>query len=514
MATESLTTRNSRRALLAAACGGLAAAAAQALGRPLPALAGHGDTDGADSLHLERANTTDENTSLEGTSNQVTLTLRNTGGADALELESDGQVMVARLLGGSTNHTAQFEHDGVGGGAAVFARGTNSGVAGEGLGEGAVGVVGYSQSGRGVQGESNGDAPGVQGVSGSGFYGNFGQGSSPGVQGISGSGPGVQGMSNIGPGIAGNSQSGDGVAGHSETGIGGRFSTSDGSNACYVSGNATSFALGVDNSSADEGAGGILAVARGGKPVIEGDAFPSDFNPGVGVQGVSYSGTSYQDGAFGEGPGTGVQGLSGDGPGVEGRSHRASGVVGVTEAGPEEAGQTVAGVEGHGPMTDDPSGYGVVGVGHVGVHGRGGIVGVDGRATNAFAGNFVNDGTADGAGVRAISPGDRPAVFALSGIEAEGGQDGVLALDVVGKARFSTAGAATVPQGQNSVFVANAAVTSDSHISITLVSDPGPRQLRWIQRTGGSGFTVHFAGGPPGQRPATQFTYLIVEPSA
>jgi hypothetical protein len=88
-----------------------------------------------------------------------------------------------------------------------------------------------------------------------------------------------------------------------------------------------------------------------------------------------------------------------------------------------------------------------------------------------------------------------------------------LALDVAGKARFSTAGSASVAAGQNTAVVANPATTASSHISVTLVGDPGPRQLRWVERSPGVGFTVHFAGGPPGQRPQVPFTYLIVEPA-
>ena len=91
--------------------------------------------------------------------------------------------------------------------------------------------------------------------------------------------------------------------------------------------------------------------------------------------------------------------------------------------------------------------------------------------------------------------------------------DGGLALDVVGTARFTTAGNDAVAFGQNSRFVANPAVTALSHISLTLHDDPGPRQLKWVERSPGDGFTVHFAGGPPGQRPAVPFSYLIVEPA-
>jgi hypothetical protein len=123
-----------------------------------------------------------------------------------------------------------------------------------------------------------------------------------------------------------------------------------------------------------------------------------------------------------------------------------------------------------------------------------------------------------GPGVIGFAPGGAPGVLAMSAMETGLGQpgtpDGGLALDVIGKARFSTAGAATVPQGASSVQVLDPAVTANSHISVTLVSDPGSRALRWIERLPGS-FTAHFeGGGKPSTRPETDFTYLIVEPPA
>lgn len=98
-----------------------------------------------------------------------------------------------------------------------------------------------------------------------------------------------------------------------------------------------------------------------------------------------------------------------------------------------------------------------------------------------------------------------------TGVRASSGTGA--ALDVIGTAHFSTAGAATVPQGQNSTFVANTAVGTGSHITVTLTGNPGPRQLSWVQRDPGVGFTVHLTGAPPKQRPETPFTYLIVEPT-
>ena len=80
-----------------------------------------------------------------------------------------------------------------------------------------------------------------------------------------------------------------------------------------------------------------------------------------------------------------------------------------------------------------------------------------------------------------------------------------------GRAAFSTADSAVIPAGQNSAFVPNLAVTEDSHISVTLASDPGQREVRWVERSPGSGFTVHLSTAPPPQRPEASLTYLVVE---
>lgn len=116
-----------------------------------------------------------------------------------------------------------------------------------------------------------------------------------------------------------------------------------------------------------------------------------------------------------------------------------------------------------------------------------------------------------GPGVIGIAPGDVPGVLAQSMTMETRVLDGGLALDVVGKARFSTAGSGTVLAGQESVLVTDAAATADSHIMVTLVGDPGARSVRWVSRTAGA-FTVHLTSAPANKRPATPFTYLIVEP--
>jgi hypothetical protein len=57
--------------------------------------------------------------------------------------------------------------------------------------------------------------------------------------------------------------------------------------------------------------------------------------------------------------------------------------------------------------------------------------------------------------------------------------------------------------------VSNAAVTAESHITITLTANPGaPARVHWVARQAGS-FTVHLTQAVS---TATSFTYLIVEP--
>lgn len=89
--------------------------------------------------------------------------------------------------------------------------------------------------------------------------------------------------------------------------------------------------------------------------------------------------------------------------------------------------------------------------------------------------------------------------------------DGAQALKVVGRVSFSTVGSAVVPAGQSSVFVAEPAVSSGSHVSVTLMS-PGSRHVRWVERQPGLGFTVHLS--PPPTRTETDLTYWVVDPAA
>jgi len=175
------------------------------------------------------------------------------------------------------------------------------------------------------------------------------------------------------------------------------------------------------------------------------------------------------DGAYGRAPG--VSGGSGSGPGVLGESESGDGVSGVSQSGD--------GVRG-----DSASGPGVLG-----------------------------QSPGPGGGVLGLAPADAPAVHAYSGWYPAKGvpptPDGGLALDVVGKARFSTAGAGMVRARREAATVENPAVTADSHITVTFTGDPGAASVAWVERQPGTGFIARLSSRPRWDVP---FTYLIVEP--
>lgn len=133
---------------------------------------------------------------------------------------------------------------------------------------------------------------------------------------------------------------------------------------------------------------------------------------------------------------------------------------------------------------------------------QGAGIGVWGSSTT---GDGLQADSESGHGIWASSRSGTAAHF-----ESEAGT----ALRVNGTAEFATAGSAVIPSGQSSLVVHDARVTTASHVSITLTSDPGNRQIAWVEPHPGSGFTVHMTPVPVRWRPRTSFTYLIVETTA
>ena len=126
------------------------------------------------------------------------------------------------------------------------------------------------------------------------------------------------------------------------------------------------------------------------------------------------------------------------------------------------------------------------------------------------SGHGVLGQSESGTGVVGQAPGEAPAVLAVSSPLGPSEPDGGLALDVIGKAQFSTAGAGVVvPRRAEPSTVSDPAVTADSHVTVTFTGDPGGASVAWVERQPGTGFTVHLSGR---SRSPIPFTYLIVEP--
>ena len=129
------------------------------------------------------------------------------------------------------------------------------------------------------------------------------------------------------------------------------------------------------------------------------------------------------------------------------------------------------------------------------MRGRGGFVGVE--------------GTVDGAPSVAVGVNGRVSAPTGVGVKAENTAGGP-GLQVVGQASFSTIGSAEIPRGSAAVAIAAPAITANSHVTVTLVGDPGPPVVvQWIERQPGVGFVVHLTGKVTGTTP---FTYFSAEP--
>ena len=471
------------------------------------------------------------------------LALVAAGGAAALA------AVLSREDGAEADH-GTLNASSATGAPAIHGDNTDGGAGVEGTSAGGPGVLGHSQTGDGVHGISDGDV-GVRGESTSniGVHGHsqthFGvQGESDGSAGVRGggqNGPGVRGDSQTGPGGSFESQSANGVEGHSENGAGVR-GHSDSGDGVFGETLGGPFAFGVQGASSLPGESGFGVGSSIG--VI------GQTGSGVGVAGFSNAVSPTPGSPLGSG--TGVLGGSGTGTGVLGRSGSGTGVEGFTETGfvailgvnNSDGGDAVRGLSQNpaAPPGDTPangsgigvhglsgSGLGVMGEsgGGPGVFGLGGAAGVQGESNSGpgvlgRAGNSEDSAGVRGEAVGCVQKGPCGPGFGVgvhgrseagTGVRAEVLDPAGLALDVVGRARFSTAGAGTIPRNQNSAFVANPAVTTNSHIMVTLAGNPGNRQLHWVERNPGAGFKVILAQLAPGPRPATPFTYLIVEPA-
>jgi len=137
----------------------------------------------------------------------------------------------------------------------------------------------------------------------------------------------------------------------------------------------------------------------------------------------------------------------------------------------------------------------------------GGTLGGIAIAGYAHNGTSIHGNSSNGIGVNGCSDYS-------TGVLAESSNG--IALEVRGKSRFSTVGNGIIPRLRKTftVSVASKLLTSKSHVSVTLTSDPtvlgGDAAISWIQRDPANNrFTINLTKAVGKD---TTFTYFIVEP--
>ncbi len=251
------------------------------------------------------------------------------------------------------------------------------------------------------------------------------------------------------------------------------------------------------------------------------------FNAGAGVfaqslaqnavHGVTYGAFA---GVLGDGliEGVGTWGQSGENAGAVGLSTKGAGVFGRSYDSLGTAGQSKQGVGLHG-LSEDMTG--VVGISATGrgIHGLGGVPGVEvtdpsdppappadpppppdvpglpSATPESQRASGVVGQSATGVGVHGVSQQragvvgdstDGAGVFGHSqngpGVVAQSAA--AWALDVQGTSRFATVGSGLIAVGQDRVQINDARVTGGSHVTVTLITDPG--SITVPQGNGGS----------------------------
>lgn len=474
-----------RRGVLLNALAVTGGAVAALLARGETALATH---DGTDVFHVRRPN--EGGTTPTQLIANVDLSALGTPGATA---PPGGALMI-------------FNGDGTtpGKGWAIFGHGNPGaigGINGNAGGPG-IGVLGSANKGNGVEGRSI-DGAGVSGESQN----------RPGVQARSQQGPGVEASSQSAPGLRAQSRSGPGISAHSEEEAAIRAHTRSAREPAIVGqwagdpsittphsgvfGSTTGGAPGIHGVGRSLGVFGEAREAREGGQLTDGTGVFGESGTGGGVRGRSVSGHGVGGGSD---SGPGVFGRSKSGPGVEGRSETGPGVIG-------RASLTGGGVEGF--ASTRPQGAGED-------QGRPGVIGNASASNSGVAGQSQGGGP----GVHGIQAG--PSGLAVRATAEQAGaiglqtvnQQGGLALDVVGKARFKVAGLATVPADADSHTVSAPVDPATSLVFATLLARPGVR-LRKVSppfvEIGAGSFTVRFEDKVKNE---TDFAWMAVERGA
>jgi hypothetical protein len=181
-------------------------------------------------------------------------------------------------------------------------------------GGGGQAIVGYSDHGTGVTGQSNGSGTGVYGTSSSSFGVNGASSSGIGVNGASTSNYGVRGSSTSNYGVRGTSGSNVGVLGDSSSGPGVR-GNSTGSVGVYGESGSTSGVSGQNSSSTEPAVSGWALGNAAGVFGLSGNLAHAA-KAKTGVYGYAAQ-DNFSRGVIGESPaGIGLYGISSTGYGV------------------------------------------------------------------------------------------------------------------------------------------------------------------------------------------------------
>lgn len=284
-----------RRAILAAGLGGLAATVLTAVGRPSPVAAANGDPILAGSPNAATASTvlTQTSAGFDGLrastigSGGNGVALKGTGTSDARGVLGTSDTNYG-VSASSSNHHAIGADSATADRAAIFARSN-----------GGTGIIGYTGNGT--------DTPTA--VAKIGVYGYANQDANARA---------VYGKSLVGTGVWGNSDTGRGLFGRSTAGTGVSAQTDTG-RAVYGTTGATDKTA-ILGQNTNGGSSGVQGFAGGGTPPAP--------EPQTGVDGVSNLSTDANGVHGGSTIGTGVWGTTSDGIGVIG-SGTAANSIGV-----------------------------------------------------------------------------------------------------------------------------------------------------------------------------------------
>jgi hypothetical protein len=257
-----------------------------------------------------------------------------------------------------------------------------------------------------------------------------------------------------------------------------------------------------------DGGTGMYATSKYGPALVAiGDGYSTGVI-GIAGQGTIPEGNWGQVGVFGYSKvglstvATGMIGVVGsDVPAGLTDDSAEVGVFGYSDTSPNAAGVVGKSVDGVGAAGVSDNSVGVVGVGPIGVQGSG-YLGVYGWGRQAVVGDATPDATGLFGWVGAEAPPEPPAGVA---VHAES-EAGFVALNVVGKARFSRSGRTSIAAGKKSTTVTMSGVTTSSYVIATLQTNRTGVFVRAVVPAAGK-FTIYLNKAASG---ATDVGFLVI----